>query len=197
VDVTVVVGTFGSSEWSKLAVERAIPSAEPQAPVIHCHGADLAAARNEGAAQADSEWLCFLDADDELAPGYFEAMARASADLRGPAVVYIRGRRERPPKLWLVCDLRDGNYLVIGTLVRRAMFEAVGGFKGWPLYEDWCLWQRCAAAGATIEQVPGAIYRAYARRDSRNRAPGRSERLRWHEEIRRANHPELYEAAAA
>lgn len=191
-DVTVIVGTFGPPEWVELAESRAVPSVEAQGvPVIHRHRLSLAGARNDGAAEAGTEWLCFLDADDELAPGYFDAMAAASADLRGPAVTYIHGTREDPPKLWPECDLRDGNYLLIGTLVRKAMFKAVGGFKTWPLYEDWCLWQRCAKTGATIELVPEAIYRAHVRSASRNREPGRRERLRWHHEIRDANYPEL------
>ncbi|HYJ21625.1 MAG TPA: glycosyltransferase family 2 protein [Solirubrobacterales bacterium] len=195
-DVTVIVGTFGGAEWVRLAHERAVPSGEAQAPVIHRHAASLAQARNEGAALAKTEWLCFLDADDELEPGYFEAMERATADLRGPAVSYVRHGRPTAPKLWPAQDLRDGNFLVIGTLIRKELFERVGGFKEWPIYEDWCVWQRCAAAGATVEQVPDAVYVAHVRAKSRNRQPSRAERLRWHHEIRQANHPELYEVAA-
>jgi glycosyltransferase involved in cell wall biosynthesis len=197
VDVTVVVGTFGGVDWVRLASSRAIPSAERLGvPVMHRHAGTLAQARNTGAALAKTEWLCFLDADDELDPGYFESMEKASADLRGPAVVYVRGNRVFPPKLWPVCDLRDGNYLVIGTLIRKSLFEEVGGFEEWPLYEDWALWARAARAGATIEQVPDAVYRAHVRRDSRNRGPGRREREVCHHEIRRAVFPELYEPDA-
>jgi glycosyltransferase involved in cell wall biosynthesis len=198
VEVTVIVGTFGEPKWAALARERAVPSAEPQASdVIHVHRATLAAARNAGAELASTEWLCFLDADDELTPGYMDAMARVAADLRGPAVEYVRpGGHAAPPKMWPEVDLADGNYLVIGTLVRRDMFLQVGGFRDWPLYEDWCLWQRCWLAGATVAQVPDAIYRAHVRPTSRNRAPSRDERLHWHHEIRRANLPHLYEAAA-
>jgi glycosyltransferase involved in cell wall biosynthesis len=192
VDVSVIVGTFGPPEWVKLAHDRAIPSAEALGvPVVHRHAASLARARNDGAALARTEWLCFLDADDELTPGYFEAMAAAIADLRCPAVSYVTGRRVADPKLWPECDLRDGNYLLIGTLVRKELFEAVGGFKTWPLYEDWCLWQRCWKAGASIEQVPDAVYRAHIRPQSRNREPSRQEKHRWHREIREANFPGL------
>lgn len=196
-DVTVCIGTFGDVAWM-IQAGRAIRSAEALAPVSHRHGTTLAQARNEAAAIAGTEWLCFLDADDELTPGYFEAMGQGTADLRGPAVQYVRpnGRAEAP-KLWPAVDLRDGNYLIIGTLVRRAMFDAVGGFREFPIYEDWDLWQRCARAGASVEQIPEAIYRAHVRPDSRNRAPDRREREHWHHEIRRANFPECYEEATA
>lgn len=197
-DVTVIVATFGDRHWAELAEERAIPSAVDQATkVINPHGQSLAAARNMGARLATTEWLCFLDADDELAPGYFDAMAAGTADLRGPAVEYIKPGRDRGKlKVWPVVDLADGNYLVIGTLVRREMFLAVGGFLSWPIYEDWCLWQRCEIAGASIEVLPDAVYRAHVRVDSRNRSPERNDRLHWHNEIRRHNYPQAYEDPA-
>jgi glycosyltransferase involved in cell wall biosynthesis len=196
VDVTVIIATYGSYDWIELARERAIPSAAQQAPVIHQHAATLHEARNGGAARASTEWLCFLDADDELDTGYMAAMADATGDLRAPAVDYVKPNGHARRRIWPPMDLRDGNYLVIGTLVRRDLFTQLGGFKDWPLYEDWCLWQRCWATGATVEIVPDAIYRAHVRPDSRNRAPGRDERDRWHHAIRRTNFPELYQAAA-
>lgn len=193
-DVTVIVATYGDPSWRETA-QRAVASAQDQAPVLQIHRKTLHDARNQGAGRARTEWLCFLDADDELTPGYIDAMAAGTADLRGPAVQYVHGRRERI-RVWPEMDLRDGNYLVIGTLVRRDLFRKVGGFRDWPLYEDWCLWQRCWSAGATIEVLPDAVYRAHVRLDSRNRAPDAQERLFWHHEIRRANFPELYQAAA-
>lgn len=195
-DVTVLVATFGADHWRTTA-ERAIASAEPQATTIHVHGDTLHQARNEAAVMARTEWLCFLDGDDELEPGYFDAMATGTADLRGPSVRYVhQGRRTSPVKVWPEQDLRDGNHLVIGTLVRRDLFIEVGGFYDWPMYEDWCLWQRCHRDGATVETIPAAVYRAHVRNRSRNRAPGRAERERVHHAIRSANYPELYEVSA-
>lgn len=184
-DVTVCIGTFGDNSWRNLAQDRAIPSA--QTPAIHVHAANLHSARNEAAAQADTEWLCFLDADDELAPGYFEAMEQGTADLRGPAVRYVVNGRTRALKVWPKKDLKTGNHLVIGTLIRKKLFDQVGGFKDYPLYEDWDLWLRCDLAGASNETIAEAIYIAHVRTDSRNRAPGRKERLKWHHQIAKDN----------
>lgn len=184
-DVTVCIGTYGDNSWRNLAQDRAAESA--QAPLIHVHATDLCTARNQAAEEASSEWLCFLDADDELAPGYFDAMEQGSADLRGPAVKYIVNGMARPPKLWPEMDLTQGNYLVIGTLIRKDMFDRVGGFRDYPLYEDWDLWLRCHLAGASIELIPDAIYVAHARKDSRNRAPDRATRLHWHKQIAKDN----------
>jgi hypothetical protein len=43
------------------------------------------------------------------------------------------------------------------------------------------------AAGATIEPIYGAVYRAHVRPDSRNRAPSREAKLAAHQAIARAN----------
>lgn len=189
-DVTVVVGTYGDERWPTLARARAIPAAEHQAPVIHVHLDTLAKARNEGARQAETEWLCFCDADDELTPGYFEAMAKGQADLRGPTVEYVEPNGQTRRILWPSCALDSGNnFLPIGTLIRRKLFLDVGGFCEWPIYEDWCLWQRCWSAGATIEQIPDAIYRAYVAADGRNERLSQAEREHWRAEIMRHNFP--------
>jgi len=194
VDVTVVVATFGGWSWVDLANERAIPSAKAQCPVVvHAHGETLHEARNAGLDQVATDWACFLDADDELEPGYFDAMAEGSADVRAPAVRYVgsTGRAAWPyvpkvPSHDHVCGadcLPVGNWLVVGSVVRTDLVRRVGGWESWPIYEDWDLWLRCYQVGATFEAVPQAIYRAHVRRDSRNRAPDREARLEAHRAI--------------
>ena len=184
-DVTVVVATYGDDEWAELAQERAVPSAEALgAYVVSVHGPSLHEARNAGLGLAHTEWVIHLDADDELEPGYLDEMATGTADLRAPAVRYIMG----PGRKWgtrvprvaghnhhdcrAEC-LLDGNYLVVGTFARTELLRNAGGWRDWPLYEDWDLWLRCYLAGATVETIPRAVYRAHVRADSRNRAPSR------------------------
>ena len=74
-DVTTIVATFGNQRvWVPLA-EKAAASVD-HGEVIRYHGKTLADARNTAARRATTEWLCFLDADDSLAPGYMEAMEK-------------------------------------------------------------------------------------------------------------------------
>lgn len=196
-DVSVVVATFGDEAWSDLAHERAIPSARALGvPVIPTHCEDLRMARNLGIELARTEWVCFLDADDELEPGYFDTMATGTADLRAPAVRYVRGRHTPLARVPTVAGhthrcsaecLAFGNWLVIGTLAPTALLREVGGFGDWSIYEDWDLWVRCWQAGATVEAVPQAVYRAHVRSDSRNRGPARSVKHSAHQDIARAN----------
>ena len=199
-DVTVVVGTYGDPSWHLLAQNRAIPSADALGvPVVHSIGTSLHDARNTGLEHVDTEWVCFLDADDELEPGYFEAMERSEADLRAPSVRYVKDRTARQlRKPWMprvsghVHDctadcLTEGNWLVIGTLVRADQVRKVGGFRDFTWSEDWDLWVRCWRDGASVGAVPKAIYRAHVRYNSRNRAPARAEKLAAHQAIAEAN----------
>jgi glycosyltransferase involved in cell wall biosynthesis len=196
-DFTICIGTFGASDWVYLANERAIHSAKAQGcEVIHRHGSSLAQARNEALALVQTERVVFLDADDELAPGYLEALAVATADLRAPAVSYVKAFGSRAPCVPRVAGhdhacvadcLEHGNWLVVGTAAPTQLLLDVGGWGNEPIYEDWSLWLRCWLAGATVEAVPEAVYLAYWRRQSRNRAPGRAFRERIHREIVEAN----------
>lgn len=193
----------------ELAARRAFPTAMGQGfrDIVCNHQPEgtVATSRNEGAERAQGRFLCFLDADDELAPGYVAAMneamswydeARAEKYLWTPAVEYVRGRRRQEPKIWDEVDLKDGNWLVIGTLIARDLFLRIGGFKEWPMYEDWCLWQRADRAFAEVQRVPDAVYVAHVSANTRNRGASRRTMLSVHEAIRRENWPELYDDKA-
>lgn len=197
-DWTVVIGTYGESSWARLALERAWPSAVDQAHVVHSHAKTLAQARNAALERVDTEWVVHLDADDELEPGFIETLAQGHADLRAPAVRYAKGARFFRPRMPQVAGhqhicsaecLPEGNWLVVGTGVRADLVREVGGWREFSWSEDWDLWLRCWLAGASVEGVPDAIYRAHVRPDSRNRAPLREERQAAHEAIYAANFP--------
>jgi GT2 family glycosyltransferase len=197
VEVTVAVATYGDASWADLAQERAVPSAKAEGvPVVHWHGDDLADARNMALDHVDTEWVIHLDADDELEPGYVEAMARGTADVRAPLVRYMLGGRERnlwQPRVWnhrhdcTAACLKEGNWLVVGSAVRANMLRDVGGWREFPWSEDWDLWLRCWKVGADFELIPDAVYRAHVRHDSRNRAATRAEKLAAHHAIYEAN----------
>jgi cellulose synthase/poly-beta-1,6-N-acetylglucosamine synthase-like glycosyltransferase len=198
-DFTIAVGTFGGNEWVQLATERAIPSAEAQGcAVVHRHGTTLAQARNAALAMVDTEWVVWLDADDELSSGYIEALAGGTADLRAPSVSYVKNGQPREACVPKVaghsheCDAEciasgAGNWLVVGTAARAELLREVGGWRNWPIYEDFCLWLRAIRAGASVEAIPAAVYLAHWRHDSRNRAPDMAFKNRIHREILKTN----------
>ena len=190
--VSIVIATFGDEAWSELAWSRAYPSASVVAQktrgctvevdVRHYLDGSAASARNSAASYAHENWLCFLDADDELCDGYLDAM-QAAMNLH-----LIRCRNEdyeRPtwvPALFAPALCRPGgvpaipnrgkwpatNECCIGTMIPRALFNEIGGFRecsddGTPLtmYEDYDLFLRAYDAGARIVHVPDAVYCAH------------------------------------
>lgn len=187
--IGVVIATYGDrAHWAALA-ERAMASVDRQttrASFCHWrHGANLHDTRNGAAhdvlhnvtraAGVCTDWLCFLDADDTLDPHYIEAMARVAAAVDGDALiqpstlgVYPDGHEDPEPVLIPTKPLLDGNYMVIGTLIRCEQFERLGGFRDWPCYEDWDLWIRAARDGAELLTCPDAIYRVGVNENSRN-----------------------------
>lgn len=197
-EVTVVVGTFGDESWRDLAQERAVPSARALGvPTIHVHADTLHEARNTGLGMVGTEWVCHLDADDQLESGYFMAMRDATADVRAPSVRYVEPIHPHPqPRMPRVaghthaCEgacLTAGNWLVIGSVARTELLHDVGGWRDFDWSEDWDMWLRCWLAGATFEAVPAAVYRAHVRPDSRNRAPDRAAKIAAHHAIAAAN----------
>lgn len=142
----------------------------------------------------------FLDADDELEPGYVEAMEAAMigksySTLFTPAVRYVRpGRSQQHTRIWPRMDIRRGNWLVIGTIIAKNIFKRIGGFREYGWSEDWAVF----AAAITqqhceVVEVPDAIYRAEVNRKSRNRSRHHKEMLYWHQRIGADLWPDDYE----
>lgn len=199
--ISVCIASFGTDEWKDRAWQHAYPSTIGQGAeviVYHDPNGTVASSRNQAAQQAHGDWLVFLDADDQLGEGYIEAMQRA-AD--GPALYlpqtsfasYSANNRAYPPRFMPDCSLRDGNPMIIGTMLPREMFLEVGGFtENVALYEDWMLFAQLWKQGAPVVKVPDATYVAYMRRRSRNRSVSARERIYWHQWIGHQVFPEHY-----
>jgi glycosyltransferase involved in cell wall biosynthesis len=177
---SVIIASYGDREtWNAMAM-RALASVatqtRPPDEVHRIHGPSLHEARNYGARISETDWLCFLDCDDELEPGYLQAMMDRppAKELRYPMVRYCSSALVNPAYLPNPIRLRarpleKGNFMVIGTLVSRELFDKASGFRSLPAYEDWDLWIRCWMLGADPVLVEGAIYRAWRRgKEGRN-----------------------------
>ncbi len=202
--VTIAVCTWEGPGWRHVSTtrSRAIASARAAGAddviVVHLNRDDAAAARNAALDQVQTEHVVYLDADDELEPGYLTALARGTADVRAPAVRYVRsgGGASTPARMPQVAGhdhacsggcLPWGNWLVVGALAPADLLRKVGGWRDYAWSEDWDLWLRCHLAGATFDAIPAAVYRAYVRFNSRNRGASRAARLAAHRAIATAN----------
>jgi Glycosyl transferase family 2 len=187
--VDVVIGTYGDlAKWQPKAL-KAMESAEKQTlkptEIIWTHAKTLEEARNDGAYLGQSEWIIHLDADDTLDENYIEKMMQGTGDLRQPMTLGVYEDGHTDPEAVFIpakSDFSQGNWLVIGTMVRRSCFEAAGGWGNEELYEDWSLWWRCWLEGAEIGKAEGAIYRVTVNPTGRN-LPERSKQVYWFERI--------------
>lgn len=154
-------------------VERARESAQNQTiqadMIIWSHEDSLAQARNKGMQACQTEYVVFLDADDELDYLYIESMLNADGDICRPSTLgVVDGVADDAPVMIPRRPLYDGNYIVIGSKVNVKLALDVGGFRELPILEDWDLWIRMKLAGADIVDVPEAIYRVNVYPNSRN-----------------------------
>lgn len=176
-DCTIVCSTFGDYQWMTLAHERALPSASSfGVPVIYNHGDTLHGTRNLGLAQVQTEYVCHLDADDELDKNFFKEIEKIEGDIRVPAIQYMPHRSPFIPNIsghtshkCIAECLEFDNWIVVGAVAKTDMLIQVGGWRDYPAFEDWDLWQRCWLAGAIISPAPKAIYKAYSTAAGRNR----------------------------
>lgn len=118
--------------------------------------------RNRALGRVDTEWLAFLDDDDELKPNHLRACAR-HATLTGADVVYPWFDGDDEIGMFGVTFdaslLRRRNFVPVTVLTRTDLVRKVGGFAEHPDVngdpcEDWGLWLRLLDAGATFSHLP-------------------------------------------
>jgi glycosyltransferase involved in cell wall biosynthesis len=131
-----------------------------------------ARATNLGVRNSSGEKLVFIDADDQIAPGYLAAMAAALDD--HPFVTSAFDHRPLNPE-WLqhahgpvFRDPEQPLFVHFGVMpfaggsigIRRSVFEAVGGFpEEFPRMYDIAFSWEVQRTGVTIHYVPEAVYR--------------------------------------
>ena len=177
--ISILIATYGDSEWETRgrALADATAAHQPCMTIsYHEPNGTIASCRNEAARSAPTDWICFLDADDQLDPLFTPWMLRSISrhpvnykTLYTPIVQQVRGGKKIKPFFYPECSLETGNWLIIGTLISKRLFDEVGGFHEHPHgLEDWNLWARCVRAGAEIVKVKRAIYIAHFNRHSKH-----------------------------
>lgn len=152
--VQIIVADGGSSDRTAecAAAAGALVVAAPRGRGPQC---------NAGAALAMNEVLIFLHADTALPACAFPVLRELLAD---PAVAFAKFRLSFDSRDWLL-DLaarlmwRDSlltSYGDQGIVVRREIFDELGGFPDWPLFEDVRLFE-LARARTEIHVVPAEV----------------------------------------
>ena len=149
----------------------------PRTTVLTTANRGLPGARNFAARHAAGEFYCALDADDKLAPTWFEQAVRVLD--QQPAVAFVSHWLETfGDERWTWtperCDLPAllaRNAVNGAALVRRQAFDAVGGYDEAMTEgcEDWDLWLRLVESGRQGTIIPEVLFFYRRRADSMSR----------------------------
>lgn len=171
----IVVDDQSSDDTAAIAERHA--ETDPRISVMRLSNGGPSRARNTGAAAAKGNWIAFLDADDIWSPDKLQRTAEIALGPDAPDALYakIAFFRDDPrtatttstvrPHALTVFDLLCENAVCTSSnfVVRRAAFEAAGGFDPSLAYsEDVELMVRLVARGARIEAIDDVLvyYRA-------------------------------------
>jgi glycosyltransferase involved in cell wall biosynthesis len=171
-DISVVIATIPPrvkllrrAAWSVLE-----QTLRPDAIVIESDPdhTGAAATKNRGLAKVTSEWVAFLDDDDQFLPEHL-AKLRTHAFRTDADVVYsiptVPGSNfvATEPMYGRPFDagvLRQRSYIQTTSLVRTKLIQNAGGFQCPPRsdYDDWGCWLALLDAGARFSHLPESTF---------------------------------------
>jgi len=167
-NVEVVVVDDGSSDDSVSTI-RGLPAFQAGAfRLVTQRNGGVSRARNAGARETRGSFIVFLDADDILEPTYVErCLAALRAAPSSVAYAYTQMQHFGAENSLFASQPFDpekllrGNFVNASALMRREVFEEVGGYN--PRFslghEDYELWAHMLARGYTGVFVPEPLLR--------------------------------------
>jgi glycosyltransferase involved in cell wall biosynthesis len=196
----VIISDDGSTDATASVADR-LQLEDGRVRIVSGPNAGCAAARNRGIELARGEFFCLLDADDLLESTYLEHMsafvrANPGRDIyscnatrrlvSGRSEAFFSGDEFSRETSWTLDDLIPVDRIYVSALVRRELWQRLGGFRTDLRYaEDYDFWLRALAAGAGHRYLPERLGIAVARLESksRNRVPHARAQIRIFEDL--------------
>ena len=144
--------TLSQSRYEIIVVDNASPSGIPEAAlapdiIFVRHGTDRgwAASLNTGYRIARGQYVCHVSADDTIEPGWLERGLELALDQW-----YLYVAPDSPYPLKLESILND-NYMHMGAMFAKELWEQIGGYDEKIPYPDWDMWAKIAAYGYSYD----------------------------------------------
>lgn len=200
-----IIVNDGSTNEADVELLKSFAQKDGRIRVVHQKNGGLSCARNTGFANARTELIVPLDADDLIAPQFLECL--------------YWGLFYNPDAAWSYCDsygfqnqeyiwhhpfnaeqMKKENMLVATAMIRKEAFEEIGGYKveKWPYNEDWRFWLEMLAAHKRPVHIDTELF-WYRRMDTSMLASIKQdpERVRFSEQIIREAASKVDEAVLA
>jgi glycosyltransferase involved in cell wall biosynthesis len=149
-------------------------SYEKAVTILHGKNKGVVRARDTGVRMARSKYILFVDADDWLSLDYIQKGMRdlEKADITYPDFMMVY--TDKPPLLIETPKRITPKLMMkhcripVSCLMKKDTYVRLGGFKNFPLYEDWDFWLRAMTLDLTFKKFESVLYyRQYP--GSRNR----------------------------
>jgi len=166
-----VVVVDDSSDDDTAAHARRWTSVLPLRVLTTEHRMGIWGGRRTGIAALTTDLVMQLDADDLVTPHHVEAMREAHA--RRPGLISPRPLTWTGRGAWRPADYAKArlplpgdqlaqllctNYVLVGAMYPRTLYDEVGGYRQTRFGEDWDLWLRLVAAGLPVSKPDDATY---------------------------------------
>lgn len=163
-----IVVNDGSTDTGPSRVEA---FADPRIRLIHQINQGVSAARNLGIAQSTTEWIAFLDADDEYSPNFLSILIQFIEENADSNIIMVSTNQKYPGDNNYVLpnevqtgiqdyfSLCTGNVTPVHSsncIIRRDALVKSSGFPThMKAFEDWTCWMKIAMLGkyAVVNKV--------------------------------------------
>lgn len=192
---TEIIIVDNNSTDDTLQIAQALAAEHPQIIYCNCAEQGVAHARNYGVALSTGDYICCLDADDEIKPTFLAKCVEALKHDPSLAIAYTRiewqsedgrnGISEWPPEYNFDNFLKRQNQVPTCCLFRKDIFDRLGGYR--QRYapqgagaEDVELWLRMGALGYSAKRINEPLFIYHTGGSTSKAAYQEPDWLRWH-----------------
>jgi len=193
--VSVIINCYEKEEWLIECVDSVFRQSQQPDEIVIVHdgckapahyagcktlmlpeNCGVARARDIGVQNTTGDHLLFVDGDDVLSPDYIQKMSMCNADIAYPDLFLwfehgkYKGRNgiKIAPTATPKTMISFKSIVPVTSLMKRVVYETLGGFKQMDVFEDWEFFLRAMEKGFTFKKAQTLLWYRQTK-DSRNR----------------------------